>query len=134
MISFQACKKSDSSTPAPTMTTQSLPNPDGSWTVTVIDSFQCSCPINSHKTIIVSGGNFSDTLTKYNSSGCSEYILINGTITKGNVHLVVNCNEGIFGSCCNGWNSCDVGYIDPTITPLKCIVQSYWGQLSFQKQ
>ncbi len=116
---FPGCSKSGS---------DSKPDPNGNWKVTVITGGHCLAPASS-KIIAVTNGQFSDVIATYSGHTLS----IAGTITMGNIKFAVSGNETIAGSGCNGTNGF-FDYIDPSTSPIAGNVTSNWGSLRFEKQ
>ena len=109
-----------------------MPDPNGSWQVTVVASGHCGAPAGS-KIIQVSNGNFDAVITTFTKSGCTQTLSVKGTITKGNLNYIVSGNEFLTGNCCNGGNGF-FAYIDPNASPIKGTVGSSWGSLVFEKK
>ncbi len=128
LLVHSSCIKTDTS---PT-SGNSLPDPNGTWLITIPQGDHCLAPAST-KLITVSGDQFDAILSSFTRNGCTETISIKGSITKGNLNFVVNGNETIAGGCCNGTNGF-FKYIDPSKTPIKGDVQSNWGILTFEKK
>ena len=108
----------------------SLPNPDGKWLVTA-DVGSCGSAKGSD-TVIVSGGRFTNAkIFSYPVSGGTETVTITGTIAKGNLYLIVEGNEFLSGTSCNGGNGF-YGFLQTSQT--SGTVASAWGTLKFVKQ
>ena len=109
--------------------TSSLPEPDGVWLVT---AHVTTCyDATGADTVRVSGGRFTNAkIFSYSRSGNSETVTITGTITKGNIYLIVQGNEFLTGTACNGGNGF-YGFLETT--PTSGTVASAWGSLTFVK-
>ncbi len=108
----------------------SLPDPDGNWQVT---AHVTSCmDATGTATVQVTGGSYNAQIFSYNLQGCSQAVSIQGTLTKGNSHLVVEGNEFLTGGCCNGGNGY-FGYLELNGSSVGGMVSSAWGSLDWKK-